>query len=384
MGHNRPRQGAARVHVLEVVGALNVGGAERMILNAVRHLSEHAGAPAVDFLVFGNEAGVLEEEAVAAGARVLRMDRPDRLRPWKFVGELRGLLRTHGPFDVVHSHLNLASGPVLAAAALAHVPTRIAHSHNTADAQGGPWRAAYGQLSKALIRAAATQMVACGHEAGRFLFGKSWDAHGVAVPNGIDIDAFAPNLSDRLRVRAEWGVSSEALVAGSVARLAPAKNHAFMIDVMAAELRAGRDAHLMIVGDGPLRIDLEAKVRRLSLQGRVHFLGVRDDVSRVLAGLDVVLMPSHHEGLPVALVEAQASGTPVLASYAVSREADLGLGLVEFLPKDSIHGWTRALESRLPTSVALPPDRLRAQLRARGYDATQTAEALARLYGVGR
>jgi glycosyltransferase involved in cell wall biosynthesis len=132
------------------------------------------------------------------------------------------------------------------------------------------------------------------------------------IPNGIDTLLYAPNPSARARVRQELGIPENAWVVGTVGRLAPEKNQGLLIDAM-ADLLSER-CHLLIVGDGPERQALLARAASSRRQEFVHLTGQREDIADVLTAFDVFVLTSHTEGLPLVLLEAMATGVPVVAT----------------------------------------------------------------------
>lgn len=154
------------------------------------------------------------------------------------------------------------------------------------------------------------------------------------------------------------------------------KNHDFLVD-LAKSPRWPDDMVIALIGDGALRAHLEARVVAEGLGSRVRFLGVRADVPAIIKGLDLLLLPSHHEGLPMVLVEAQAAGTPCLVSTGVPVEADLGLGLVDRVELDP-QAWMAALREERPTRPDV--DTIRRQLVDRGYDSAAVARCLTEIY----
>ena len=140
------------------------------------------------------------------------------------------------------------------------------------------------------------------------------------IPNGIDVVRFAPGAAGRRRIRAEVGIPEDAWVVGTVGRLAPEKDQALLIEAMAPLLSAGR--RLVIVGDGAERDALRARIARTPGGNYVHMLGEREDVANILGALDAFALTSRTEGLPLVLLEAMASGLPVL-STAVGGIPDL-------------------------------------------------------------
>lgn len=136
----------------------------------------------------------------------------------------------------------------------------------------------------------------------------------VTIRSGVELNRFRHPVRSREAVRAEWGIPVEAAVVGTVTRLSPQKAP---LDFIAAAVRvvARRpDVHFVIVGDGPLRADVEAQVAALGLTRRVHLTGLRCDVPDLMHSFDVFALPSLWEGLPRVLPQAMAAGLPIVAT----------------------------------------------------------------------
>jgi glycosyltransferase involved in cell wall biosynthesis len=140
--------------------------------------------------------------------------------------------------------------------------------------------------------------------------------HKIAViPNGVDIDRYTSQLDDpRGSIRTELGLDADTRLIAMVGTLKEVKGHRFMIEAMSALAPRYPDLHLLLVGDGELRSDLEALVSKSALDDRIHFLGSRSDVGDLLAASDLFVLPSLWEGLSMALLEAMATGLPIVAS----------------------------------------------------------------------
>lgn len=134
------------------------------------------------------------------------------------------------------------------------------------------------------------------------------------VPNGVNHEQYSPEQSDGAPVRRELGISNDAPVVGTVAVFRTQKRLDRWLRVAQAVRTAIPGAHFVLVGDGPLRVDLEAQARTLALQDCVHFAGLQEDVRPYLAAMDVYLMTSAFEGLPLALLEAMAMQRPVVTT----------------------------------------------------------------------
>ncbi len=269
-------------------------------------------------------------------------------------------------YDAIH--LNLFQGLSLwyaKAAARAGIPVRIAHSHNTALRKSltRPLKLALHRWGRARYGKYATHRWACAQEAARFLFG---DVPFRFVPNGIDTRRFRFDPAGRETVRGELGAGEATLVLGSVGRLCYQKNQSFLLDVFAQLRRERPDSLLLLVGQGEDREDLEEKARALALSDAVIFYGVSDQVWRLLWAMDVFLLPSRFEGLPVSLVEAQAAGLPALCSQAVTREA--ALTQVDFLPLEP-QLWARTIVNTRSADRAAAAD----TVAAAGFDIGEVA-----------
>ena len=189
-------------------------------------------------------------------------------------------------------------------------------------------------LCKRWIHRHATTGLAASREAALALFGESWedDPRWTLLYCGIDLDPFR-SQPDRDEVRRELRLPVGAIVVGHVGRFDEQKNHDFLIDIASAMARRSADIYYLLLGDGPLRERIRRKAERAGIADRVIFAGVRADVPRVMLGaMDLLFMPSHHEGLPLVLIEAQAAGLPCVISSVISPETDVVGHLIRRLP----------------------------------------------------
>jgi glycosyltransferase involved in cell wall biosynthesis len=326
MSTNRP------IKILQVVGNLNRGGTETWLLNVLRHLDRDRFR--LDFLVHTPNPGAYDDEVRRLGAGIVTCLNPSR--PHCYAPNFLRQVQLHGPYDLVHSHVHHYSGFVLRLARRAGIGGRIAHSHSDTSRvqqQAAPSRRIYYALARRAIRRNATLGLAASRVAAAALFGPLWEARHLCeiLHCGIDLAPFQTAV-DRAAVRAELGVPGDAFVIGHVGRFVAVKNHEFLIDIAATLGSADPALHVVLIGDGPLKDAIAARAAASPIAGRVHFAGARPDVARLLAALDVFVFPSHYEGLPLSLVEAQAAGLPCVISDAISPEADAVPRLIRRLP----------------------------------------------------
>jgi glycosyltransferase involved in cell wall biosynthesis len=374
------------IRILHCLGSLDHGGIETWLLHFMRHTGRERFR--MDFLVHSAEAGVFDEEVRALGSRIIFCPPTGLRRPWSYARyprQLLSILRRYGPYDIVHGHMQEFSGYLLRAAAKVGVPARIAHSHNCDGA--GPWRPgpirrAYNNVLAGCIDRYATLGLACSRDAARSLYGENWESQRRwrILHYGIDPSPFAEPFEVPAE-RRRWGFPAAAPVIGHVGRFVPQKNHAFLLEVIAACLRLQPELHFLLVGDGPLRAAIQKAAAERGLSKRVVFTGARSDVPRLmLAAMDAFVLPSLWEGLPMVLLEAQAAGLPLLVSENVPDEFAVLPQQIERLPLgDGPEHWARRILLRLDRQGARRAEALAAVSRS-DFTIERSARALAEVY----
>lgn len=293
-------------HVAHVIGSLRTGGAERQLVNyllaADRDEFRHTA-------VCLQERGELAAVVEAAGIPVVRI--PIRTR--YAVGSLRrfaGWLRDQD-VAVVHAHMHDSALWGRVAGRWAGVPVLMTTEHGK-ELWKGPLRVAIDHhLSRWTARhiAVARDGMEIRIRRERFEPGKL-----ILIPNGVPIPAEPGNDAGRRRVRAEFGLDDDTPVLGTVGRVVEAKGYEHLLAALAA-LREGRPRlRWLAVGDGDRRPELTARAAAAGLGDAVIWAGRRDDVNDLLAAMDVWVMSSVREGLPVALLEAMAACRPIVAT----------------------------------------------------------------------
>lgn len=289
--------------VMIVVHGLETGGAEMMVLHLAREL-DRAGHPVRVVSLHGDEtdvAGLMRR----AGIDVVALNKAGGPDP-RTVLRLRAQMRDFSP-TVVHTHLPVLEY-VLPAARLYCRRVGIIHTvHNLARAETRH------RVLRAVNRRAFSHGVVpvALNEEVRSSICREYALPPSAVPvvgNGIDLDTFRGPQRRGLR-----GAGARLLC---VARLAPAKNHALLLQTVARLRESGRDVSLTLVGDGPLRGRLEELARELGISERVRFAGRRTDTPAFYRDCDLFVLLSDYEGMPMSIIEAMASGLPVVATRA--------------------------------------------------------------------
>lgn len=303
------------IRVLQVVTHMNRGGLETMIMNYYRHIDREKIQ--FDFLVHREQRADYDDEIESLGGRIHRLP---RLVPWNrtYLAALDRFFADNPQYRVIHVHQDCMSSVILKAAAKHHVPVRIAHSHSSSQDKNlkYPIKLFY----KRQISRYATDLVACGKDAGDWMFGKApyW-----ILKNAIHVEQYCFDPVRAARVRDALKIDKNAFVVGHVGRFCTVKNQTFLIDIFTEIKKKVDNAVLLLVGGGELQESAEKKADSLGISDSVIFTGIRSDVPDLMQGMDVFVFPSLYEGLPLTLVEAQSSGLPCVISDRIPSDCDL-------------------------------------------------------------
>lgn len=294
------------MHVVELVPALGVGGAERIVAMLGKALAVEGAR--VTVVALGARTGSwIERDLADAGVDVEFLGKGPGFEP-RVVAGLGAALRRLRP-DVVHTHLHVLKYLLPVWAGVGR--PRVVHTlHNLADKEATE---ADQRLQRAAF-AAGVEPVAIGEAVAESMGPVYGLRPRFTVANGVEVEAFQRDAATRARLRSSLGLPEGAPAFVVVGRLNPQKNHALLLDAFAEDAVAATGARLLVVGDGELRPDVEARVDALGLADRVHLLGVRRDVPDLLAAADAFVLSSDYEGNPLVVMEALAAGRAVVAT----------------------------------------------------------------------
>lgn len=276
-------------------------------------------------------------------------------------------------YDIVEVHGSSSIMAVeLLAAKLCGCKVRIAHSHNTTCDHKYLHK-----LFLPLFRAVYTDAFACGRDAGKWLFG---EMPFVVIPNGRSFQQFAYSDQARKEIRCQYGLEND-IVIGHVGGFNFQKNHEFLIDVFAEILKIKKNVKLVLMGAGGLIQNIREKVSQLGIEEQVVFAGQVDNMAEMLSAMDIMMLPSRHEGLPLVVLEWQISGLPCLISNKVTKECK-ATNLVSFLPIDEgVKPWVEAFGK---TVIAERRDKISnaacIEMKQAHFDIEENAENLRKLY----
>lgn len=332
----------SKKRVLHVVGGMNIGGTETMLINLYRKVYKNI---AFDFISYYEEEGYYDEEIIKLGGKIIRLNSPKKIGLFKSINELKNAIK--GSYDIVHIHTLFNCGIGALSAFLAGAKIIVAHAHTTLDNDNSLIKKLYIEVMRILIKFFSTSYLACSNSAGKYLFGKNIikDNNYKVIPNYIAYEKFI-NIKSEYGIRQELNINKKDIIVGHVGRLMEAKNHNFLLEIISEMINKYPDIKCILVGDGVLRKQIEEKIEQLGIQNNVYLLGIRDDVDKIMKEFDLFIMPSIYEGLGLVLLEAQAALVPCLVSEAIQPEADLEVGLVKQLNlSDGVHKWVKEADN---------------------------------------
>lgn len=424
------------IRILQVLGRLDRGGAETMIMNLYRHMNREQLQ--FDFVIHTEDVCDYTEEVLQLGGRIYSVKPFRASTALAYKKQWRLFFREHPEYHVIHGHMRSTASLYLAEAKRAGLVT-IVHSHNTSSGSG--ISAVVKNVLQYPLRYQADYLFACGKKAGEWLYGKkACDGPRFRLLlNGIETDRFRFLEAVREEKRHELGIGADEVVFLHIGRMEEQKNHKFLLQIMREIVRMEKESalqedresgtrgewkavRLLLCGCGPLEEELRVQAAADGLleedrecdglsedrpgehQVSVRFLGVRDDIPALMMASDAMIFPSLFEGLPVTIVEAQAAGLPVLMSDTVTDEVIL-TDLVQTMSlRENAHSWARRAlemvsqmsrtaeqrtawqvhEAAVQTAEVADQSSDRSsyaqQVRSAGYDVEQSAKWLALVY----
>lgn len=305
------------LRILHVIGAMDRGGAETIIMNLYRQIDRKKYQ--FDFLVHTERKCDYDDEIYSLGGRIFHVPRYLIVNYFSYAGKCKKLMEEHPEWKIVHGHIGSSASVYLRVARKLNRFT-IAHSHkmNQLSSPGDV-------IHKIMTydnRWIADYFMACSRQAGLDRYGKKIVESNrfLVLNNGIDAPKYCFDPEVRQNLRKQFHIGNE-LVVGHIGRFVKIKNHEFLLEVFKEVLRIKPDAKLVLVGRGPLEAAMKRKAEELGMKDNVLFLGVREDIPKLLSMMDIFVFPSFHEGLGIVAIEAQAAGLPCVISSTIPDEA---------------------------------------------------------------
>ncbi|WP_137665582.1 glycosyltransferase family 1 protein [Enterococcus hulanensis] len=354
--------------VLHFQGRMGLGGAESFMMNLYRRIDRDKFQ--FDFLIYDDFKQVTDynDEIKNLGGRIFSVTNPKK-NIFKYMIQVNRLLRQEN-FDIAHNEVYFGGGINLWLAKKNRIKQRIAHSHATED--GKSQNIIMNFLRRFLNRLLlenATDFLAVSQEAGVSLFKEQ---PFEIVHNGIELSLYRKEKKDQVIKRTEIGIPEDAFVIGNIGRLEKQKNQTYLLDIFSSLLEEKPNSYLIIVGKGSLKQELTQKIQKLNIEANVKMLGERRDIPALLSTINVFVMTSLYEGLPMVGLEAQAAGKKLVLANTISKDTKV-TDNVRFIPlsKDRDE-WVK--------EILTPPYTNEIGEELQSYDVSYTTDQMSKIY----
>lgn len=375
------------LHVLQVTGTMNRGGAEVMLMDIYRNISPEVH---FDFMVNVNRnnfkpQGDFDDEIVRRGGRLLYIGSQWVLGPIRYIREFKKIIQEIGTPDVVHIHLNAKCGVIALAARLCGIKKVIAHSHAALKFRGSFLQVLPSvvelKLQRLLIALFATDYWGCSAAANASLFYRKGKA--VILNNAVDVATFQSVPDGKTQeILQTFGANEGTLVLGNVGRVVRHKKVDFIIDVLKVLHERGIDCLFIFAGrgdDAAYLSEIMKKAKDHAVAERVLYLGDRDDVPALMSTFDLFVGPALNEGFGLVAAEAQAAGVPCVLSVGFPPSVDMGLNLVTFLDNYQPEKWADAI-LQVCGHKCRDKEKIYQHIAERGFDAVGNTKRIEQLY----
>ncbi len=367
----------AKQRILNVLGNLNHGGAETMVMNIYRKLDKEKFQ--MDFIVHTNDIGVYENEILELGGKIYRMPKYNVINHFKYKKAWKTFFKEHKEYKLIHAHVRSTASIFLKIAKQYGLKT-ISHSHSTSSGKG--IRAIVKNILQFRIRYIADYFMGCSKEANKWLFGKKV-ANGdrcIVLNNAIDVDKYKYDENIRENIRKELGIKDSDIVIGHVGRFVKVKNHKLIINIFEQFNKLEENSKLLLIGNGELMDEIKSLVKAKGLEDSVIFLQERNDINKLLQAMDVFLMPSLYEGLPLTLIEAQAANLKVVISDNITNEVDVTNLVTRISLNESEDKWAKKIREIAHSINRTNEQEIVDRIKENGFDIKDTTDKLSEIY----
>ena len=354
--------------VLHIIPAYG-GGISTYVKNLIA--AQNHDNVIMDVTGFGHIPTIFSNVVENNGGRVYELPNVYK-SPIKFISIYCKTLKND--YDAVHCHLSGYKGWIFKILArIAGVKIIITHAHRTDDEKKSFYYYLSVKISQRLSQSCSDCYMTCSKMAANFIFGEKFvEKHSIwMMPNTIEPTEYKQELTkiEQETYLNELGLENKPeIIIGHIGRFNKQKNHHFLIEIAKILKKNKFNFSMILIGNGTDLEKIKERVQLENLQDVVFFFGNRNDVNRLLKFMDVMVLPSLFEGLPTVAIESQAAGTPCILADTITKETDLGMGLVEFVSiTDGVELWYKAIKKILTIKKSMQYDQRVKLLKKQGY-----------------
>ena len=330
-----------KIKILMVLGTTGREGVQAFLLNLLTNIDRDKYQ--VDLAVNRDvKNGGISDEVRQMGSEIYFWPYFKVYNYAQFVRFWRDFLSKHH-YDIVHGHSTNSAAVYLKVAKEMGCAT-IAHSHS-AGYRGNKLQQWVKSIYAKRVGKVADSWFACSDKAAERLFGDAYSTypHYYDIPNAINAENYLYDPDRAREIRKLLGIGEDEFLCGHVGTFSAPKNHSFLLDVFCEVLKIKPNARLVCCGAGALIPQVKAKAEALGIVDKVSFPGVVKNCNEYLMAMDVLVFPSLFEGFPITVIEAEATGLPVVMSDVITHEVDLTALIHRHSLSDSPQDWARTV-----------------------------------------
>ena len=364
------------VRVLHIVGTMNCGGTQNMLMNIYRKIDR--SKVQFDFLINAKEKCFFEDEITEMGGKLYRIKKWKPSNTLSYIKDLDAFFTEHKEYQVLQSHI-ASSSAINLKLAKRHGLYAIAHSHST-KGECNSLKDLPVKLGSFPIRFCADHFFACSKKAGEVRFGKKITKSEKfdLLPNALDIDKYKTTTKSYEEIQKQYDLKDK-FVVGHIGRFYAVKNHMFLLSVFEEILKLKDNSVLVLVGGGgEIYEPLVERIKNTGLEDKVIFTGVTPDVSRYLQVMNCFVFPSLSEGLGIVAIEAQCFGLPCFINETLPPELYINHNVYGISLKKSPEEWAKMILEKSNTKIC--EEAAKENVKKAGYDINETVRMLEEFY----
>lgn len=325
-----------KIKVVQIIPSFGVGGAEKVVLDYLTYFNR-GNIEMIAISMYENENTIYDKFIESNGIDVVYLNKKSGL-DLSISIKIKKIVDEFKP-DIIHSHLHSMKYVILSGIRNRNIKLfHTIHSDPKKDA---------GKIDK-IFNKFAFKFLNCTpialSENLAFDINKFYGVNNsFIIYNGVDIEKFKKIRLSKEEIRKILNIPENSFIIGHIGRFTYTKNHEFIINLFSRFSKINKEAYLILVGDGELKIKIEQKVEYLGLSDKVRFLGLRSDIAEILKAMDVFLFPSHYEGFPITLIEAQASNLRCVVSNGIDKSAILSEDTISVGLEEPIEKWCEVI-----------------------------------------
>ena len=364
------------IRILQDVSHMDRAGIETILMRYYSRIDKTKFQ--FDFLINKNKKGAYDEEIIKLGGKLYHTPGLNPLKIIKYKKYIKKLIKDNPDIKILHAHNDAMEYPALLAAKEINFPVRISQSHNTSIDFDLKWPIK--TLYRKLIPSVANYYFGCGKDAVKYFFGDKTinNNNYTIIRNAIETQNFIYNEKTRNKIRKLLNINENTFLIGHVGRFTNQKNHDFIIETMFRFFikEPFADVKVILIGDGELEGKIKNKIKKYNMEDKFIFTGNIPNTNEYYQAIDLFILPSKYEGLPLVGIEAQTACVPCIISNKVTDEIKI-TNLVEFLPLDE-KVWVDMIIEKMNTKHQRKD--MTKQIKEKGYDIDTEVKRLESIY----